>query len=612
MTPLSTVQVTDRNGLNLAVRRADDGPPSRPSIAERKQVCQHSAPPCEGAAVCATFVVPSMSLIDRVSLRSHLQIMTATASNQGFNLRGMLRTDLVAVSLVMHLLGLALPLALLQIYDRVLPSEAYGTAAFLILGVGVAITLESILRYGRYVMFAALGARYEASLTMQALGRLQHADVAGVEKLGVAFVNDALRAIGQVRDFLSGQSGMALYELPFVAVYIALIAYIGGWLALIPVLLLLAAILISLILMPLIRRFSSATEWAARQRQDFAWTVFNDLSALKATGAESSLRALWRSINARSLSSSAELETRLGWLRENASSIAQLSTALVVVFGALIVIDGGMTTGALAACTMLAGRSIGPSMASLAYWAQLARIREAQAQIDALLALPDALPTLADAGAAEIGKGALHIEAPSLLRSPLTLEPGEVVWFTAKNTATTSRMFAAIAGLSQDDSIRVRIDDHELGAYTPEIRHAALALVSSHLALVPGTILQNLTLYDPRHEQEVPAVCEALGLKAYLDSLQYGLLTEVGPGAAEQIDAGIAQRIAIARALLRQPRILLLDHAASGMDMDGVKRLSQLLCALQGRTTVLVATHKQPLIEACTRVVELTDEGGTA
>ena len=128
-----------------------------------------------------------------------------------------LRADILTISLAMHILGLALPLALLQIYDRILPAQAYGTASFLVAGVGVAIMLEAVLRYGRQALFANLGARYEAQATLAALERLQHADIRAVEKLGSAAISDALRAISLVRDFWSGQAGAALYELPFMA-----------------------------------------------------------------------------------------------------------------------------------------------------------------------------------------------------------------------------------------------------------------------------------------------------------------------------------------------------------------------------------------------------------
>ena len=524
----------------------------------------------------------------------------------------LLRPDVFVVSLVMHLLGLALPLALLQIYDRILPSQAYGTATFLIAGVGIAIVLEAILRYGRLAIFAKLGARYEAMTTMAALERLQHADIGAVERRGPAAISDALRAIGHVRDFWSGQAGAALYELPFVALYLVLIAYIGGWLAVIPLALFFLALGFAVKWNPEIKRLASAVEHESRQRQDFAWTLFGALAYFKATGAEASLTGIWRGINVRSMSVNAELETRLGWVRENAAAIGQLSTVLIVSFGAMEVMDGGLTTGALAACTMLAGRSIGPAMASLGYWSQLARIGESQKMVDDLLDLPDAPTFRVEPGqpGPVVKLGQLRIDAPDLLAAPAVLAPGEIVHIDTSETPLASRLLSAIAGLSQDDGIRVELDGVDLDKYNHDDYRRAVMLVTRQLALVPGSILNNLTLYDPRYNAQVTPLCEALGLQAHIDKLKNGVLTEVGPANAEQIDEGIYQRIAIVRALLRQPRILLLDHAASGLDIDGVKRLAAYLQTLRGKTTVLIATYKEPLIAACTCSLALKSQGG--
>ena len=137
-------------------------------------------------------------------------------------------------------------------------------------------------------------------------------------------------------------------------------------------------------------------------------------------------------------------------------------------------------------------------------------------------------------------------------------------------------------------------------------------LVTRQLALVPGSILNNLTLYDPRYNASVAEYSSALGLQSHIDKLRNGILTEVGPGTAEHLDEGIYQRIAIIRALLRQPRILLLDHAASGIDIDGIKRLAELLKSLQGKTTVLIATYKEPLIAACNRSILINSQEANA
>lgn len=519
-----------------------------------------------------------------------------------------LRPDVLAVSLVMHVLALALPLALLQIYDRILPSQAYGTAVFLIIGVGIAILLEAMLRYGRTALFARLGARYEAEAMLRALRRLMRADLGEVERRGAAVISDSLRAIAQVRDFWSGQAGAALYEAPFAVVYLALVYYIGGWLVLIPLLLFLVSLLVSLWSNGAVARAANALDHEERARNHFAWSAFAALNYLKSIGAEGPIGAMWRRRNERYLARSAVLETRMGWLRENGVMLGQLSTVLIVVFGAREVMAGDLTTGALAACTMLSSRSIGPAMASLGFWSQLARIRDAQARVDDLLNLPASPtrdPLASDAAAPVITRAELRIDAPELLESPVVIAPGEIVYLDTRDSPLASRLLTAIAGLGNDPAIAVQLDGVPIDQYTRDTYREGVVLVTPHLALVPGSVLNNLTLYDPRYNAAVAEVSERLGLSTHVDKLRHGMLTEVGPGAAEHLDEGIYQRIAIIRALLRQPRILLLDHAATGIDVDGIKRLAEELSAMAGRTTVLIATFNDLLIDACTRRLEV-------
>ncbi|MDF1807276.1 ABC transporter transmembrane domain-containing protein [Hyphomonas sp.] len=517
------------------------------------------------------------------------------------------RLDIVAVSLVMHLLGLALPLAMLQVYDRILPAQSYGTATVLVAGVALAITLEMLLRYGRQSLFINIGARYEALATIAVLERLQHADVNRVEQLGTSSVSDALQSIVQIRDFWSGQAGAALYELPFVAVYLGLIYYIGGWLVIFPLSLFIVALVLALGWSSAIRRLNEEADKASRLRQDFNWRLFSSLDFLKATGTESGMLPKWRYLNAAFLSLSAAVETRSGWIRENAASIGQLSTVLIVAFGASEVIGGQLTTGSLAACTLLAGRSIGPAMASLGYIAQFARTRATQRQIDEIIGLPDnpALGAESQSGGMQVGEGRIEIEAPDLLGAPAAIEPGEIVHIGSLSLPLSSHLLTAVSGLGEIDGVTVRIDGRPLTDFPADSFRAAVMLVPRHLALVPGSILNNLTLYDPRYNQHVDYFCDRLGLQSHLDKLRNGVLTEVGPGTAEQLDEGIYQRIAIIRALLRRPRILLLDHAASGIDIDGIRRLAVLLKELGGNTTVLIATNRQQLIEACDRSLVL-------
>ncbi len=126
-------------------------------------------------------------------------------------------------------------------------------------------------------------------------------------------------------------------------------------------------------------------------------------------------------------------------------------------------------------------------------------------------------------------------------------------------------------------------------------------------ALVPGSVLDNLIFFDSRYSAEARAYAEQLGLTALLSGQHHGLLTNIGVAGAETLDEGVYQRIALVRALIRAPRILLLDHAGSGLDLDGQQRLATVLAEKRGEMTVIMATAKAPLMAIADRQLMLAE-----
>ncbi|GLK91044.1 ABC transporter transmembrane domain-containing protein [Pseudomonas turukhanskensis] len=522
---------------------------------------------------------------------------------------GLGRLDVVAVSLVIHVLALALPLALLQIYDRILPSQSFGTAVVLVAGVGAAIVLEAMLRYGRTALFAHVAARYESETTVRIFDRLLKADIDAVERLGTASIIDGVRSVAQVRDIWSGSAAAAFYEVPFVVVYIGLIAYIGGWLALIPTTLFFVALALTLLVKGKTEAALQRVEGVDRKRRDLMWAAFAGVVEVKSRGAEPAVSGVYNIINGQYMDAAARLEALGAWVRENAALLGQLSTVLIVIFGAISVIEGQLTTGALSACTLLAGRSIGPAMLGLGYLTRLSQARNAQAKIDELLDLPIGKGASADTSAV-ITDGAFTLKGADGQGEILNVAAGDRVHVSSADATYTSKLLAMIAGTCPEEGVQVAIDGHPLTSFSPAALRQGVSLVPRHPALLPGTVLNNLTLFDSRYNQLARDYAEALGLLPFLARFHHGVLTEIGGLGTEQFDEGVYQRIALIRALVRQPRVLLLDYAGTGLDLDGQKRLVDLLHSLGRRTTVLIASNKPTLIASCDRSVNL--DRGTA
>ncbi len=514
-----------------------------------------------------------------------------------------------AASICAHLLALALPLALLQTYDRILPNAAYSTTFVLAVGVSIAIVLEALLRYGRSALFAYIGEAFETRMTLLELDHLMRVSGKAVHQHGVPALSDAIRAVAQVRDFWSGSAAAALHELPFLAIYIALIAYIATWLALVPIVLTIVALIAAL----LVTRASTSTmrelEAAEADRRSLAWGIFAGLVEVKAMAAEPVLTSRYRDAVARVMTADTRMENQLALIRENGALLAQLATIAVVTLGAFMVVAGNLTTGGLAACTLLAGRSIGPAMGAFVYLNRRGFRREAERKIEDVLSLPEA--PLWKLGAGRIFHGGeVGLSGAALRDGPVAIPPGNVVHVDAIDSLAATALLESVARLDDSIGVQVTYDGMPGGAFETRSLRDGITMVSARTEMINGTLLDNMTLFSPQFTSDAIRLMQRLGLNTFIDGLSRGIMTMVGPAGAEIVSPGIAVRIGLIRALVRRPAILCLDEVGGALDLDGTRRLLEILKEIKGQTTIFLVSQDPTLLQIVDQTIRLRG-GGT-
>lgn len=515
----------------------------------------------------------------------------------------------LAASICAHILSLALPLALLQVYDRILPNQAYGTTTVLVLGVSVAIILEALLRYGRAVLFAHVGAAFESRTTVRLLGHVMRADGKAVQALGAPALSEAVRSVGQVRDFWSGSAATALYELPFIFIYIALIAYVGSWLALIPFTLTFIAALAALAIVRATERAALAVEAEEAQRRNLVWGILTGLAEVKTMAAETILVRRYRDAVAGAVKAASRVENLTALVRENGSLLAQLSTIGVLTFGVFMVSSGELTTGGLAACTLLAGRSIGPGLGAFAYLGRLTFRRQAERNIDRVLSLPEApMWAVASEGGRVFRGGTISISGQALKGEPLSIPQGSVVRLEAPDPLTATAALETVAQLGKALDLDVTFDGENCLAFDGQSFRRGVAFASAQPDLVPGSMLDNLTLFSPQHDAEAIRLTQLLGLDSFVDGLRQGFMTHIGPAGAEIVSPGIAVRIGLIRALARRPFVLCLDEVETALDIDGMRRLAGVLKSLKGKVTIFLVSGNPQLRQLADQTIYIRRE----
>ena len=461
---------------------------------------------------------------------------------------------------------------------------------------------EAVLRYARAVLFAYVGSTFESGMTVRVVEHVLRTDGRALHRLSVPELVYAVRAAGEVRDFWSGSAAIALHELPFAVIYIALIAYIASWLALIPLVSTIVALIAALVV---VRSASGAlreVEEAQLQRRKLGWGIFLGIIEAKAMAAETLLTRRYRDAVAPVMDASARFEDRMALITENGALLGQLSTIGILTAGAFMVVAGELTTGGLAACTILAGRSIGPAMGAFGYLARRGQRLEAEDRIIKVLSQPQA-PVWAGAaigstrlftgGTIVLSGQALHRQGGSV-----AIPQGAFVHVDAPNSPVATMTLRTVARIEDSLGLSVTFDGQPSNAYDPNSFRQGVTEASSRAELIRGTLLENLTLFSPSYEAAAIQLAERIGLSAFVDGLHEGFMTPIGPGGAPiAASPGITARIGLVRALVRRPLVLLHDQADSSLDLDGTRRLCELLKELKGQTTVFIVSNAPALLQ---------------
>lgn len=504
--------------------------------------------------------------------------------------------ELVVSSLLISTLSLALPIAMLHVYDRVLATGGVATFWMLASAVLVALLLETVMRSLRAGVVAQIGGRWEAKAQARALEVLTRTPLPRFERHGAGVYLERLSSIAVVREAYSGAAFQALLDLPFCLLYIAAMMHLSPTLAAIPVLLTALYLTLSLLLGRRLRHTVAALAEGEERRFNMLFDVLGNIHTVKALGLEQQM--LRR--NERLILRCATARRRLAALSGNghgaALILASVGTGLVAAVGCIEVIEGRLTVGGLGACLLLSGRALQPLSAALSVFTRAEVLRGAAGRLGEITASP--LPPPAPALAAP--QGEVRIEDAVVLRDhgdpilagiDLVVRPGEIVAFLARNGAGKTTLLRLIAGLVSPAHGRVLIDGTDLASVDADSIPFVCAYLPTQGELVRGTLLENITMHRPLLVARARALAVELGLDQLAAALPQGYDTPVGEGGV-LLPRGAVQLIAIARALVTGPRIVLFDEANVFLDVAGDKALHALLARLRRHCTVIIVSSR--------------------
>lgn len=528
--------------------------------------------------------------------------------------RPRLAPAVVVGSVAVNLLALGLPLVVLQVYDRVLPNNATATLSVLMIGLVVVMVLDLAIRIARAHLVAWSAARHYHRLAADAVERLLEASPGLIEKESPSIHADRFRAIETLRDFYGGQSRLLLLDLPFILVFATLIGLIGEALVLVPVALLLIFGATTLISGRKLREVMSERSDLDDRKYDFIIEALDGIQTVKALAMEPQIMRRFERLQRACAETAYRMIIQTNAARSSGSLFANLTMIAVVAAGAVMVIDGRLTVGALACCTLLSGRMIQPVLKGLNLWAQVQSLAVARRRVGELLALPD---VKAPEGRldGEI-RGDVVLEqasfvhpgtvAPAVDSVDLRIAAGEIVGIRGAAGSGKTTLLHMLAGHVVPTSGRVLVGGHDLGGANRDDICRALAYVPQNCAIFRGTVLENLTMFRTGEAVDAArAAAQTIGLEEDIHKLPAGYDTVLGEGITDELPRGMMQRIIIARALARRPKVLLFDEANRQLDARGDRLLRQGFEALRGETTIVLVSLRPSLLKIADRVFEM-------
>ena len=525
------------------------------------------------------------------------------------------RFDVFFAAFWTNVLSLALPVVILQVYDRVIPNGSLNSLVLFVAGLGCVLVVDAILNLVRSYLTAWCSARVQHVLGCAAVRRMLETDIKSLEAEGPGARLQRLRSIDNLRSFYAGQEIHLLIDLPFAFLFIGLIAMVAWQLAAVQLaviaVLVGAAVLSGLALRRSLERRSRTDE----QRHNFVIEVLNGIHTIKSIGAEALMARRYERLQSSSAETTYWVALFSAIARIIGATFSQMTIVVVGAYGSTLVMDGRISVGALAACTFLAGRAAQPLLRALGVWTQFQNVRIAREQVRAIFDLPT--DDRDDVAVGHAIGGSLRLEGVSfgygadhggvLDDVSLEIEPGEAIGITGNNGAGKTTLLWLLLGLLKPNGGRVLMDGIDVRRHDPAMLRRHVAYLPQNGVLFQGTILENLTMFEASRAERAKQIAAQLGLAEIVGRLPKGYDTILNDSPDEGLPVGVRQRIAIARALvpLEEPRLIVFDEANGYLDQASDELFRRLLVDLRGHCTLVLASHRPSYLALADRVYVL-------
>jgi len=505
----------------------------------------------------------------------------------------------------------------MNVYDRVVPNAAFDTLFALTAGVGIVYIFDFLLRNLRAHFLDHAGRRADVNISASLFEQVMGMTMAErPPSAGVLASN--MKEFESLRDFFTSATMVALIDLPFVLVFIAVIALIGGPIAFVPLVAIPLVVGMGFYMQKPLREVTKQSLHENALKNALLFETIIGLETIKVQAAEGNIQRRWEELTEKASRIAVKSRQLSAFTQNWAVFIQQLVSVGIVFVGVFMISEGLITQGALVACVLLSGRTMGPLAQISGLLTRLSQSREALVQLDDLMKKPVERP----AGKHFVSFPNMHgrvefrdvvfsypgQETPSLKGMNFLINPGERVGIIGAVGSGKTTLERLLLNLYEPSSGSVQIDGTDVRQIDPGDLRRNIGAVQQSPQLFYGSVRENITMgHEMAPDRAVLKAAELSGVMEFLRESSAGLDTQVGER-GEALSGGQRQAVAIARSLLYDPPILVFDEPTASLDPASEMRLRRRLDALSQNKTVILITHKGAMLELVDKLI-LLDRG---
>ncbi len=512
--------------------------------------------------------------------------------------------DVLLASLAIQLMALATPLFTQVIIDKVVVHRTMNTLVVIGIAMAIFMVFSSVMSWVRQYLVLHTGNRIDAVLGAKVFEHLTKLPLRYYESRPTGTVVARVQGVEQIREFIASAAVTLILDCPFLLIFLAIMFYYSVALTLVSLAFLLAIGLISFFVAPVLRERMNQQFLVAARNQAFLTEYISGMETLKSLQMEPQLKQRFGGLLATYLNAGFRARQLGNSYNSSATLLEQLMTLSILCYGAYLVMQSSaFTVGMLVAFQMFANRLSQPMLRLVGLWQQFQQANIAVERLGDLMNAPaepySINPQRKGGGAGQVDVRALSFryneQQPFLYRDfNLVLRAGQCIALMGPSGSGKSTLAKLLQGFYWPSDGQILIDGHDTRNLSANELRQYFGIVPQETVLFSGTVMDNLQVANPEATfEDVIQACRMAEIHDFIEKMPRGyqsMLGERGVG----VSGGQKQRIAIARALLKRPRILIFDEAISSLDQHTAEQFARTVNGLRGRVTILFITHQLP------------------